>query len=272
MLLWAHILYQFCFEGSNVRTFPSDSEGWLTENCSSIGCKFLTISTESSQTSPQKSASNPFFLSQGIGFMKHLQLWPWVFLSFTAPFVCESHHLRSNRQVPQKAVLFHVLAAFRLVVLLYYKLIWLLWDDGTHLSFCFTSLPRRTTVAIHTTCACAPPALAVNCMATFRAYMAHGVPSLQRSVRSLLISSVSLSGLPAEGMPRACYFVGWQNKPLPSCYEPNAMAHEHKTHQNRVLPFHRRLSFCGNAFPWIQSSTKSFPSCELLKVCIEILS
>lgn len=64
MLLWAHIFYWFCFEGSTVRTllswtFPSHSEGWLTEDCSYIGCKFLTISTESSQTSLQKSATNP---------------------------------------------------------------------------------------------------------------------------------------------------------------------------------------------------------------------
>lgn len=93
-------------------------------------------------------------LSQEIGFMKQLRLWLWLwlfflFMSFTAPFVCESHHLRFNRRVPQKAVLFHVLAAFRLVALLYYKLISLLWDDGTHLRFCFTSLPLRTTAAMH---------------------------------------------------------------------------------------------------------------------------
>lgn len=66
------------------------------------------------------------------------------FMSFTAPFVCESHHLRFNRKkTPQKAVLFHVLAAFRVVVLLYYELISSLWDDGTHLGFCYTSLHLR---------------------------------------------------------------------------------------------------------------------------------
>lgn len=49
--------------------------------------------------------------------------------------------------------------------------------------------------------ACTPPAVAFKCMATFPAYMAHGVPSLQRSVRSLLISSVSRPG----SLPRACH-------------------------------------------------------------------
>lgn len=148
-------------------------------------------------------------LSQEIGFMKQLRLWLWLFflfMSFTAPFVCESHQLRFSRRAPQKAVLFHVLAAFRLVALLYYKLILLLWDDGTHLRFCFTSFAPQPQYTSERTRAharvCTPPA--VNCMATFRAYMAHGVPSLQRSVRSLLISSVSRLG----SLLRACHGLG----------------------------------------------------------------
>lgn len=51
------------------------------------------------------------------------------------------------------------------------------------------------------------------------------------------------SRCPAEGMPWARYFVGWQTNALPSCCAPNPMACEYKTHQNRALPFHRRLLF-----------------------------
>lgn len=101
------------------------------------------------------------------------------------------------------------------------------WWKPSSFLFCIIA-PRTQTTYTHAAArARTIPAVAVNCMATFRAYMAHGVLSLQRSVRSLLISSVSRPGSvhsSAKGTPWAYYFVGWQNNTLPSSYEPNAMA------------------------------------------------
>lgn len=252
---------------SHKRTLPTLKVNWLKIVLPLVASSWQYQHKAARQVF-KRSATNPLPFPNDRIYETTAALNPtllFFFMSFTAVFLCESHHLRFNRRAPQKAVLFHVLAAFRLVALLYYKLISSLWDDGTHLRFCFTSLPLRTTAAIHIrehprahTRACTHPAVAFNCMAIFRAYMAHGVPSLQRSVRSLLISSVCRLG----SLLRACHGRVTSLDDRTTCFQ----AVMSQTHQNRALPFHRRFHFV--ATPSCKSIAPPKASLDICWRCI----
>lgn len=189
-------------------------------------------------------------------------------MSFTAPFVCESHRLRFNRKTPQKAVLFHFLAAFHAVVLLYYELISALWDDGTHLRFLLhiiapLRLSHNTHPSAHArTHVCAPLLrLPLSVWPHSRLTWLMGFHPLQRSVRSLLISCVSRLG----SLPRACHgrvtLLDDRTAHFQAVVSQTQWLVSKKHIKIELSYFTDGFYFCGNAFLWIHSTNNSFPGC-----------
>lgn len=256
--LWAHIFNRFCCEVSK--------DEWLKFVLPLVPSSWQNQQQAAKQVS-NKSATNPLSTPRN-GIYEttatlRVTLCFSYFMSFTAPFVCESHHLRFNRKkrrfVPRFGC-FPCLALLR-VDLLRCGMMEPILVFATH--HCTSAPPpkytsKRTCAHIR---ACTPPVVAFKCMATFPVYMAHGVPSLQHSVRSLLISSVSRLG----SLPRACHgrvtllddrtmrfqaVVSQTRRPVSTKHIEIALSH-----------FTDSFFFVAITFLSIRSTNKSFPGC-----------
>lgn len=236
--------------------------------------RFQVLGKNQHRKQPDKTPRNLLLilcLPQEIGFMKQLWLFFFpIFMSFTAPFVRESYHRRFNRETPQKAVLFHVLAAFRLVVLLHYELISSLWDDGARRFFFFaprslciigpvrhnrnphpSALPRARAPLLR---------LLLSVWPHSRLTWLMGLHPCSAASESLLISSVYRLG----SLPRACHGRVTLLDDRPTRFQAVARQSRWlvstKHIKMELSHFTGGFYFCGKAFP-VNPEQQQKPPC-----------